>query len=114
MKSTPTRLEVIGSEVVNDYLLLQWSDGVESVIALRDMRDQCPCANCAGETDALGNVYRGPAQPKTAASYQLVRIDPVGYYALRPVWGDGHDAGIFTYQRLRKLGKGEGNAISET
>ena len=36
-------------------------------------------------------------------SYLLTGIQPVGYYALRPFWKDGHSDGIFTYEFLKKL-----------
>jgi DUF971 family protein len=28
----------------------------------------------------------------------------VGHYALRPTWADGHDTGIYAFDRLRELG----------
>ena len=34
-----------------------------------------------------------------------VRIEPVGTYAYRIVWSDGHDAGLFTLDNLRALGE---------
>ena len=37
-------------EVLNDLLLLQWGDGSENALTLKSLRDNCPCANCAGET----------------------------------------------------------------
>ena len=33
----------------------------------------------------------------------LDKIAVVGRYALNPVWGDGHESGIYTYQYLREL-----------
>ena len=36
-------------EVLNDLLLLQWEDGSENALPLKPMRDNCPCAHCAGE-----------------------------------------------------------------
>ena len=31
----------------------------------------------------------------------MVNIEPVGNYALRIVWSDGHDTGIYSYDHLR-------------
>ena len=39
-------------EVVNDLLLVNFSDGSEAIVSLHRLRDECPCAGCAGETDA--------------------------------------------------------------
>ena len=90
-------------EVVNDLLLLQWTDGSENAILLKGVRDNCPCANCAGETDVFGNVYKGPPQSMKKESYIVTGIQPVGYYAIRPFWKDGHSTGIYSFGLLKKL-----------
>lgn len=32
-------------------------------------------------------------------------IEPIGHYAIKPVFSDGHDSGIFTWTYLRTLGR---------
>jgi DUF971 family protein len=32
-------------------------------------------------------------------------IEPVGHYAIKPVFSDGHESGIYTWNYLRELGK---------
>ena len=34
----------------------------------------------------------------------IARIEPVGHYAIRIVFDDGHDSGLYTWQYLRELG----------
>ena len=92
-------------EVLNDMILLKWSDKTESFLKLKKMRESCPCANCAGEKDVFGNVYKGPKQILTENSYKLNGIQPVGYYALRPFWADGHHSGIYSFTLLIELSK---------
>ena len=53
--------------------------------------------------DVFGNVYKGPAKALTETSYEITGIQPVGYYALRPFWKDGHNTGIFSYDLLFSL-----------
>ena len=95
---------------INDFLLmdtelaLKWSDGRESFISLKTLRDHCPCAYCSGETDALGNVYKGPQQNLAETAYKVLNIEKVGHYALRIFWGDHHSDGLYTYEFLRKQG----------
>lgn len=91
-------------DVVNDTLIIKWSDDIESYITLQRMRKVCPCAGCAGEEDALGNIYKGPEQQLNQSSYQLLNIKQIGYYALQPFWGDGHNTGIYRFELLKKLG----------
>ena len=96
-------IQINHTEVVNDLLLIQWSDKTDSVIPLTLLRNNCPCAFCAGEKDALGNMYVGPPQQMIQQSYQLQELQPVGYYGLRPFWADGHATGIYTVELLKKL-----------
>ncbi len=90
-------------EIVNDFLLVSFDDDTEAIIGLQILRDNCPCALCAGETDVFGNVYKGPPQKTTDSSYQVHSIEAVGYYGLRPRWKDGHNSGIFTAELIQKL-----------
>ena len=40
-------------------LAIGWNDGKDSFIDYKTLRDQCPCANCSGESDVFGNLYKG-------------------------------------------------------
>jgi DUF971 family protein len=35
----------------------------------------------------------------------IVRLEPVGNYAVRVVFDDGHDTGLFVWEYLRELGE---------
>jgi DUF971 family protein len=35
----------------------------------------------------------------------IVRLEPVGNYAVRIVFDDGHDTGLFVWEYLRELGE---------
>jgi DUF971 family protein len=94
----PLDLQPIGRE-----LAVKWEDGSESFIPLERLRRACPCAGCHGETDILGNVYKNPEQPLTAKAFELVKIGSVGGYAVQPVWADGHGAGIYSFDYLRRV-----------
>lgn len=97
------QIQINNTEIVNDLLLIQWSDESDSAITLTQLRDNCPCAGCIGEKDAFGNVYKGPPQKMSGQSYQLNGLKPVGYYGLQPFWVDGHSTGIYTIALLKKL-----------
>ena len=94
----PVDMQPIGEE-----LAIRWDDGGESFIRLEKLRHACPCAGCKGEMDIAGNVYRGPEIPLTARSFQLVRIERVGGYAVQPVWADGHATGLYSFDYLRRV-----------
>ena len=98
------QLSIKKYDVVNDTLIIKWNDDSESYISLKTMREDCPCAGCAGEKDALGNIYKGPKQKLNQTSYQLLNIKQVGYYALQPFWGDGCNTGIYRFELLKQFG----------
>ena len=82
---------------------IDWKDGHRSEYELRYLRDHCPCAQCAG-------VHGAPpaaAPPNPLQLYKpALRIDdlePVGGYAIRLRWNDGHNTGIYSYEYLRSV-----------
>ena len=90
-------------EVVNNLLLVTFTDSTEAVINIKQLRQRCPCASCEGEKDALGNLYKGPEQKLNDNSFIISGLHPVGYYGIRPFWKDGHNTGIFTIQLLKQI-----------
>jgi DUF971 family protein len=94
----PVDIQQIGAE-----LAIKWDDGAESFIPLEKLRRACPCAGCQGETDIVGNVYKNPARALTPAAFIMKRIETVGGYALQPVWGDGHNSGLYSFDYLRRV-----------
>ena len=46
---------------------------------------------------------RDSVKADSKESFLLKGIQPVGYYALRPFWQDGHHAGIYSFEFLRTL-----------
>ena len=90
-------------EVVNNLLLVTFTDRTEAVINLEKLRQSCPCASCEGEKDALGNIYKGPKQQLNEKSFLISGVQPVGYYGLRPFWIDGHNTGIYTTKILKQI-----------
>jgi DUF971 family protein len=101
---TPSNVLIIGNE-----LAIVWDDGREDYLRLETLRRSCPCAQCKGERDLLGNVHRGPLRPLTEASFRPIGHRRVGAYALQVDWADGHNDGIYTFESLRKMGQ-EGGA----
>jgi DUF971 family protein len=94
----PRDVQRIGGE-----LAIRWEDGSEGFIGLEALRRACPCAGCRGEVDVMGNLYRGPERPLDARSFELTRIDPVGGYAVQPIWADGHSSGLYSFEYLKRL-----------
>lgn len=46
-------------------------------------------------------------QPSSATHVNIVAIEPVGNYAIKPIFSDGHATGIYSWETLYKLAKQE-------
>src|ERR1700761_2374264 len=104
---TPEKVRVLLTE--GKGLEIDWQDGHRSAWTFAFLRDACPCATCNEERAKAG---RKPGQPKPRAAELLPMYAPppkpasaqaVGRYALQFNWLDGHSAGIYSWEFLRKL-----------
>ena len=87
---------------VGTELALAWEDGKENYLSFEGLRRACPCAACCGEADALGRVIRPNVHYKDN-SFDLVRYEMIGGYAVQLFWADGHSTGLYPFQILRDL-----------
>lgn len=85
------------------FLLIKWDENSESKIGLKYLRDECPCANCKGETILL-KTFRSPKPTMfNPDMYKVQNIQTVGGYAIQISWKDGHNTGIYSWEYLQKL-----------
>jgi ATP-binding protein involved in chromosome partitioning len=80
-------------------LAITWGDGHASTYPLRYLRLQCPCAVCVDEWTHERRLDAAAIPPDV----QVLNISPVGNYAVRFDWSDGHNTGIYGFDRLRDL-----------
>jgi len=102
-KKYPATMRPLDIQLIGTELAIKWPDGEENFISLETLRRACPCAGCKGEVDILGNLYKNPEKPFAPDSFVLVKISSVGGYAIQPVWADGHNSGIFSFDYLRRM-----------
>ena len=84
-------------------ITVDWKDGHRSQYALDYLRDQCPCATCTG---AHGTPTTKPSVSPFqmyTAKIKMVDVEPVGNYAIRIHWNDGHSTGIYSFEHFRKI-----------
>jgi len=96
------RPQTIAIERAKGELVIQWADQHTSAFPLRWLRTNCPCATCREErrTAALeSDILKLSSGP--LPSTQIADATLVGNYAIRLVWTDGHDAGIYAFAILR-------------
>ncbi len=85
-----------------DGLSITWDDHHISPLTFKLLRDECPCAECKGETVLL-HSYQPQAQVHRPGRYELKSLQQVGSYAIQITWGDGHATGLYSWQYLRGL-----------
>ncbi len=98
-RHTPTSIEKAG----NDTLRIVWDDGVRSDFHVAALRRACPCASCVDEWSGERTL-----DPLTVLeSIRPISIEPIGRYAIKISWSDGHDTGIYSFDYLRSLAEGK-------
>lgn len=87
---------------------IDWRDGHQSDYSLGYLRDECPCATCTGAhgTEPQKTNYSAPQTspfPMFKPALKMLTVEPVGSYAVRIGWNDGHSSGIYSWAHLRKV-----------
>lgn len=100
----PVELRVRQSERTLD---IDFDDGASFSIPSELLRVESPSAEVQGHGSGGKKVVPGKRKVGIRAA-QLV-----GRYAVRLVFDDGHDTGIFTWSYLRKLGAEQTQLIAE-
>ena len=96
----PTELRLKRAERILD---ITYDDGSAFALPAEYLRVESPSAEVQGH---------GPGQKQTVAGKAQVgiaRIEPVGNYAVRLVFDDGHDTGIYSWTYLHQLGREQQN-----
>jgi len=93
---TPTD---INADTGAGELVVSWPDGRVDRLGFRHLRLACRCAYCVDEM--TGKRLLDPDTiPETLSVKELA---PVGRYALKIGFSDGHDTGLYTWTHLREL-----------
>jgi DUF971 family protein len=80
-------------------LRVSFEDGVTTALSSELLRVESPSAEVQGH---------GAGQKTTPAGKRnvtITRIDPVGHYAVRITFSDGHDSGLFSWDILYDYGQ---------
>ena len=79
-------------------LEIAFDDGSRFGLPAEYLRVESPSAEVQGHSPAQRQIVPGKAQ------VGIARIEPVGHYAIRLVFDDGHDTGLFSWTYLHQLG----------
>lgn len=97
MSDVPVDLKALREQ---GLLRVLWDDG-EKEFPFAFLRRQCQCAHCVNEW--TGEQILDPTSVPEDIAVESMEL--VGSYAVRIHWTDGHNAGLFTWERLRELSR---------
>lgn len=79
-------------------LVVRFSDGAEFTLPAEYLRVYSPSAEVTGHGVGEGALVTGKER------VNITRVEPVGRYAVKLVFDDGHDTGLYTWATLHALG----------
>jgi DUF971 family protein len=83
-----------------NMLTVTFEGGARYALAAQYLRVESPSAEVQGHGDGPKQIVIGKENVKIA------RLEPVGNYAVRIVFDDGHDTGLYSWDYLAELGQG--------
>ncbi|MFN4225152.1 MAG: gamma-butyrobetaine hydroxylase-like domain-containing protein [Hyphomonas sp.] len=79
-------------------LAADWDDGLSGRVSYRTLRLESPSAEVQGHGKGAK-----PPPPAVPDDIRVLKAEPVGRYALRLFFSDGHSSGLYTWGLLRTL-----------
>jgi len=76
---------------------VDFDDGAKFHFPAELLRVESPSAEVMGHGPGQKTIVAG------RAAVGIMAVEPVGNYAMRIVFDDGHDTGLFTYSKLRAM-----------
>ncbi len=101
----PARLEFNAASAT---LSIAFDDGYAATIPFELLRVESPSAETRGHSAA-----DRPPPPAGKRSVKVIGADPVGRYAVRIRFDDGHDTGLYTWDWLRELAEQQDQRTSD-
>ena len=100
---TPTPATVWPEEIrlskVKDSLFVKFDNGYETTLTAELLRVESPSAEVQGHGSGQKTT------PAGKANVTISVIEPVGNYAIRISFSDGHDTGLFSWDILHDYGQ---------
>ena len=96
MSIAPTEIKL---RTKSNVLVVGFDDGSEFSYTFEYLRVHSPSAEVVGHGPGQETLQTGKE------NVAITRIDPVGHYAMRLVFDDGHDTGLYSWTYLRELGQ---------
>lgn len=93
---SPTDITV---HAVSRVLEVSFADGATFKLPFEFLRVFSPSAEVRGHGPGQETLQVGKRE------VTITRLDPVGHYAIQPVFSDGHSSGIYSWTYLYEIGR---------
>jgi DUF971 family protein len=80
-------------------LHVAFEDGASFALSAELLRVESPSAEVQGHSPTQKQIVPGKAQ------VEILKVEPIGHYAVKLTFDDMHDTGIFAWDYLRRLGE---------
>ena len=108
---TPTPATVWPEEIrlskAKDNLFVKFDNGYETTLTAELLRVESPSAEVQGHGSGQKTT------PASKANVTIAAIEPVGNYAIRISFSDGHDTGLFSWDILHDYGQRQHQLIDD-
>ncbi|MBF0124682.1 MAG: DUF971 domain-containing protein [Magnetococcales bacterium] len=95
-KQLPTEIRQLTAE---RKVIISWDSGERFEYSMEYLRVTCPCADCRGHTPSQRKLIDGKID------VTIRSITPVGHYAVKIIFSDDHDSGVYSWETLYDLGQ---------
>ena len=99
MSYVPPAVDTIRLSSDKRLLSVHFKDGFEAHLSAELLRVESPSAEVQGHGDDQKQTPLGKEQVTIKA------IEPVGHYAIRLIFDDGHDTGLYSWSLLYDYGQ---------
>src|SRR3984885_5708033 len=89
-------------------LEVAFDDGAVIRLRAERLRVESPSAEVQGHSPSQKKIVTGKE------NVAIVAIEPVGNYAIKIVFDDGHDTGLYSWDNLLKLARSPACAVART
>ena len=95
MSATPVEIKL---RKTSRLLAVQFDDGRSFDLPFEYLRVYSPSAEVSGHGPGQDVLQIGKE------NVQITKVEPIGHYAVRLIFDDGHDTGLYTWKHLYELG----------
>ena len=86
---------------------IEFDDGRSFKLPFEFMRVHSPSAEVRGHGPGQGTLQAGKRE------VTITEVQPIGHYAVQPLFSDGHTSGIFSWEYLYELGLNQSRLWAE-